>query len=97
MDYRVIQSQAFRHWLNTLRDKRAVARIAVRIDRLAEGNFGDYRSVGGGVSELRVDVGPGYRLYYTVRGRSLVILLCGGDKAGQRRDIRQAQRMAREI
>ena len=71
--------------------------IAIRIDRIEEGNFGDYRSVGSGVSEIRVNVGQGYRIYYTVRSRTVVILLCGGDKSSQRRDIRRAQRMANEL
>ena len=69
----------------------------VRIDRMEEGNFGDHWSVGGGVSELRVNVGEGYRIYYTIRQQTVVILLCGGDKTSQQRDIRRAQQMARDI
>ena len=97
MKYDVVKGDRFLRWLTRLRDRRAQAQILVRIDRMEEGNFGDHRSVGGGVSELRVNVGQGYRIYYTVRQQSLVILLCGGDKASQRRDIRQAQQMARDI
>ena len=97
MEYQVIKSGVCIQWLNTLRDKRALARILVRLDRLAEGNFGDHHAVGAGVSELRIDVGPGYQVYYTIRERKVVILLCGGDKSSQWRDIRQAQRMAKEI
>ena len=97
MKYDVVKGDRFLRWLTRLRDRRAQAHILVRIDRMEEGNFGDHRSVGGGVSELRVNVGQGYRIYYTVRQQSLVILLCGGDKASQRRDIRQAQQMARDI
>ena len=97
MKYYVVKGDRFLRWLTRLRDRRAQAQILVRIDRMEEGNFGDHRSVGGGVSELRVNVGQGYRIYYTVRQQSLVILLCGGDKASQRRDIRQAQQMARDI
>ena len=66
----------------------------MRIDRMEEGNFGDHRSIGDGVSELRVDVGAGYRIYYTTRQQSVVILLCGGDKSRQRKDIECARRMA---
>lgn len=95
--YDVVKGDRFLRWLTRLRDKRAQAQILVRIDRIEEGNFGDHRSVGGGVSELRVNVGQGYRIYYTIRQQRVVILLCGGDKASQRRDIRQAQQMARDI
>ncbi|MXY56439.1 MAG: type II toxin-antitoxin system RelE/ParE family toxin [Gammaproteobacteria bacterium] len=94
MHYAVVKSDTFRRWLKGLRDKRAQARIAVRIDRMEEGNFGDHRSIGDGVSELRVDVGAGYRIYYTTRQQSVVILLCGGDKSRQRKDIECARRMA---
>ncbi len=97
VEYEVIKSAAFLNWLEGLRDRNAQARIAIRIDRIEEGNFGDYRSVGSGVSEIRVNVGQGYRIYYTVRSRTVVILLCGGDKSSQRRDIRRAQRMANEL
>ena len=97
MRYEVIRSDRFSRWLDRLRDKRAQAQIQVRVDRIEDGNFGDHSSVGGGVSELRVDVGQGYRIYYTIRRQRVVILLCGGDKASQRRDIIRAQQMAREI
>ena len=97
MNYRVIQSGTFRRWLKGLRDRRAQARIAVRIDRAEEGNFGDHQSVGQGVSEMRVHVGKGYRVYYTIRGNTAMILLCGGDKSSQRRDIERAHQMAREL
>lgn len=97
MNYQVTQSDAFRRWLRGLRDKQARARIAVRIDRLEEGYFGDHQSVGQGVSEMRVHAGKGYRVYYTIRGKTAVILLCGGDKSSQRRDIGRAHQMAREL
>lgn len=97
MRYQVVKSDRFLNWLNRLRDKRAQAQILVRIDRVEEGNFGDNRTVGGGVSELRVNVGQGYRIYYTIRQRRVIFLLCGGDKASQQRDIRRAQQMAREL
>ena len=80
-----------------MRDPRAQSSIAARIVLVQSGNFGDCKSVGMGVSELRVNVGPGYRLYFTVRGRELVILLVGGDKGSQRRDIAAAKTMAGQI
>ena len=98
MEYEVTASQTFRRWLRDLRDLQMNrAYIAVRIDRMAEGNFGDHRSVGGGVSELRINRGPGYRVYYTIRERTVVVLLCGGDKDTQQQDIAQAQRMTEEL
>lgn len=97
MTYTVTQSETFRRWIRALRDRQAQARIAVRLDRVADGNFGDHRSVGQGVSELRVNVAQGYRVYYTIRDKALVLLLCGGDKASQQQDIHRAQRMARTL
>ena len=97
MPYTVIVSETFRRWLRALRDHQAQARIAVRLDRVAEGNFGDHRSVGQGVSELRINVGQGYRVYYTIRDKTVVLLLCGGDKASQQQDIHRAQQMACEL
>ena len=93
----VRRSAEFIDWLTRLRDVSARARIAKRIDRIAQGNFGDAKSVGNGVSELRFTFGPGYRVYYTRRGDVVVILLCGGDKASQSRDIERAMAMAQEI
>ena len=97
MRYEVVKGDEFLRWLMRLRDKRAQARISVRLDRLEEGNFGDHRSVGRGVSELRINVGLGYRVYYVIRERVVVVLLCGGAKATQQRDIERAQRMAEEV
>ena len=97
VEYEVIKSATFLNWLKGLRDRNARARIAVRIDRIEDGNFGDHRSVGGGVSEIRVNVGQGYRIYYTIRNRTVVILLCGGDKSSQRRDISRARQMESEL
>ena len=97
MEYEVIASRAFRRWLRDLRDHQARAYIAIRVDRMAEGNFGDHRSIGGGVSELRINRGPGYRVYYTIRQRTVVVLLCGGDKDTQQQDIDRAQRMTEEL
>lgn len=81
----------FDEWLRELRDTHAVARVLARIGRVRRGNLGDSKPVGEGVSELRVDYGPGYRVYLGQQGQTLVILLCGGDKRTQERDIRQAQ------
>ena len=97
MKYEVVKGDRFLRWLTRLRDKRAQAQILVRIDRIEEGNFGDHRSVGGGVSELRFNVGQGYRIYYTIRQQRVVILLWGGDKTSQQGDIRRAQQMATDI
>ena len=93
----ILYTEAFETWLNTVRDLRAKASILSRIERVEDGNFGDHGSVGAGVSELRINVGQGYRVYYTIRREMVVILLCGGDKSRQRQDIRQAQQMAMEV
>ena len=77
-------------WLDGLRDMRGRVAVLRRIDRITLGNFGDHKPVGGGVWELRVDVGPGYRLYYAQAGNTLVLLLCGGDKSSQQADIERA-------
>jgi putative addiction module killer protein len=95
--FEVRRTGEFIDWLTRLRDVQARARIAKRIDRLVQGNFGDAKSVGNGVSELRFTFVPGYRVYYTTRGRAVVILLCGGDKGSQTQDIERAIAMAREI
>ena len=88
------KTETFARWLDDLRDLRARARVQVRIERLAAGNAGDVKAVGEGVSELRIDYGPGYRVYFTKRGRAVVILLAGGVKSTQAADIRSAQRLA---
>ena len=90
------QTKVFADWLRELRDERAKARIAARLWRLAFGHFGDVTPVGEGVRELRIHYGPGYRVYFQQRGRSLVLLLCGGDKGSQRRDIARALELARQ-
>jgi putative addiction module killer protein len=91
------KTDVFAKWIDGLRDLRARARIQARIERLAMGNPGDVRPVGEGVSELRLDYGPGYRVYYKKRGRRLIILLAGGDKSTQARDIKAALRLARGL
>jgi putative addiction module killer protein len=93
----VRQTEIFARWLANLRDSRARARINARIRRLSTGNPGDTRSVGGGVSELRIDYGPGYRVYFVRRGEALVILVSGGDKRTQDRDIAMAIKLVREL
>ena len=91
------RTNAFDRWLRGLRDRQAQTRIIDRIDRLAEGNPGDVRPVGEGVSELRFHYGPGYRVYFVQRGSSLVILLAGGDKSSQRRDVARAIEISRAL
>lgn len=90
------QTETFRKWRQRLRDERARAMIASRLDRLAFGNAGDVKPVGAGISELRIDYGPGYRVYFTRRGQQIIILLCGGDKSTQAKDIQTAKRLAAE-
>ncbi|MHB1285592.1 MAG: type II toxin-antitoxin system RelE/ParE family toxin [Leptospirales bacterium] len=91
------QTEIFSDWFSKLRDRAAKARIDIRIRRLSLGNPGDVKPVGGGISELRIDYGPGYRLYLAQRGSSLVILLAGGDKSTQEKDIRVAQELADKL
>ena len=91
------QTLTFSDWLNNLRDVRAKTRIAIRIARIEAGLMGDVKSVGDGVSEVRIDFGPGYRLYFTRRGEELIILLCGGDKGSQAWDIAKAKEMAAQL
>jgi putative addiction module killer protein len=93
----VRQTDLFYQWLTGLRDERAEMRIVSRIRRLSIGNFGDVKPVGEGVSELRIDYGPGYRVYFVQRGRTFILLLCGGDKRTQVRDIQRAKELAREF
>jgi putative addiction module killer protein len=93
----VRQTVVFSEWLASLRDAKAVARIDVRIRRLSLGNFGDAKSVGGGVRELRIDYGPGYRVYFVERRNVVVILLCGGDKRSQGADIALAKKLSKEV
>ena len=93
----VRQTEAYARWIADLDDDRARARIEVRVYRLSLGNPGDIRPVGEGVSEMRIDYGPGYRVYLTQRGKDLVILLCGGDKRTQGRDIAAAKALARQL
>lgn len=91
------QTEAFASWFWDLRDRRARARVQVRIDRLSLGNPGDAKPVGEGVSELRIDYGPGYRVYFVQRGATLIVLLAGGDKSTQAQDIAAALKLARSL
>jgi putative addiction module killer protein len=93
----VRQTEEFSGWLHRLRDANAVARIVARIRRMEQGNPGDVNNVGNGVMEMRIDYGPGYRVYYLHRGSTVVILLCGGDKRTQPRDIKRAHKMAEKL
>ena len=92
---RVEKTEAYREWLDALRDRTGRARILVRVDRLIAGNPGQHRDLTDGVSELKIDVGPGYRVYYTHRGTRLLLLLSGGDKSTQQNDITTAIQLAR--
>jgi len=92
----VTKTREFETWIGSLRDPPAAARIGIRVDRLTFGYFGDVKPVGGGVSEMRVDHGPGYRVYFAQKGTIAVLLLCGGDKSSQARDIRKAKDLWRD-
>ena len=93
----LIATPEFEQWLEILRDAKGKARILSRLDSAALGNFGDCQSVGDGVSEMRIHFGPGYRVYFTRRGTFVYVLLIGGDKSTQKRDIKRAHKMAREL
>lgn len=93
----ILKSDEFDAWLSGLRNKKAKAKIALRVERAEQGNFGDCEAVGDGVSEMRIHYGPGYRLYFTRRGEIVYLLLLGGDKSTQQRDIRKAVEMANNL
>ena len=92
---RVEETLVYREWINSVRDRIGKAKIQVRVDRLVHGNPGDHRILSSGISELRIDFGPGYRVYYAQRGDHLLLLLAGGDKSTQQRDIRRAIALAK--
>ena len=94
--YNIKQTEKFSKWLLKLKDLQGKIAIARRIERMRNGNFGDYKSVGKTVSELRIDKGPGYRVYYTIKDDEIIILLIGGDKSTQSKDIDKAQNLAKE-
>lgn len=91
--YELLMSDRFRRWLQRLRDRQVRARVNARLRRLAMGHFGDVRALGGGLYEVRLDIGPGYRLYFIHSGGRVIVLLAGGDKSTQTRDIEQARRL----
>jgi len=97
MRYAIISTEMFDKWLRKLRDRQAALAVANRITRAAAGNFGDVQAVGGGVSEMRIFIGKGYRVYFVKRGLEIVLLLCGGDKSSQQNDIKIAKAMAEEL
>ncbi len=92
--YEILKSSTFDAWLRGLRDRDAKARIEVRIRRLSLGNPGQFRALKDGITELKIDYGPGYRVYYTFKGKTLILLLCGGDKSSQSKDIQLASEIS---
>jgi len=94
---RVEETETYREWINALKDRVGRARVQVRVDRLVHGNPGKHRDITNGVSELKIDVGPGYRVYYTQRGSRLLLLLVGGDKSTQQKDIEMAISLAKNF
>lgn len=97
MEYEIEKTESFDKWLKKLRDRKAVLAITARLDRAKLGNFGDVEPVGDGVSEMRIFLGPGYRLYFTIRDNKIIFMLCGGDKATQQKDIKKAKEIAQTI
>jgi putative addiction module killer protein len=97
MRYEIEKTDVFDKWLKKLRDRQAVLAIAKRLDRAILGNFGDVAPVGDGISEMRIFIGKGYRLYYEIRDHRIIVLLCGGDKTTQKKDIARAKNMAKII
>ena len=97
MEYEIEKTEVFDKWLKKLRDRKAVLVIAARLDRAKLGNFGNVDPVGEGVTEMRIHLGPGYRLYYTIKEAKIIFMLCGGDKSTQKKDIKQAKEMAKTI
>jgi putative addiction module killer protein len=94
--FKVRRTDIFIDWVSDLKDRRAAARIAARIQRMEDGNLGDVKPVGEGVSEMRIDYGPGYRIYFMQLDRTIILLLCGGDKGTQNSDIARAKKLAKE-
>ncbi len=97
MKYEINQTSLFKKWFKSLKDRQAAIKISARLLRLENGNFGDVESVGNGVYELRIFVGKGYRVYYTKRGSKLILLLCGGHKGTQKKDIQTAKNLIKEM
>jgi putative addiction module killer protein len=97
MSYEIQATRLFDKWSANLKDRRASKAIAMRLDRAANGHFGDVKSIGDGVSEMRIFVGKGYRLYFTIDNGEIIILLCVGDKSSQQRDIKKAKELAKNL
>ena len=97
MKYEIKTTAIFNKWAGKLKDKRAARNIALRLARARNGNLGDIASVGDGISEMRIFIGKGYRLYFTIRGGEIILLLCGGDKSSQQKDITQAKEIIKLI
>jgi putative addiction module killer protein len=97
MNYKIHTTQSFDKWSADLKDKQAALAVAMRLDRAANGNLGDIKPVGDGVSEMRIFVGQGYRLYFTIRNGEIIVLLCGGDKSTQQRDIKKAKELVKNL
>ena len=95
--FEVLKTSEYQKWVTSLTDLRAQALITARVDRLAVGNPGNVKAVGDGISELKIDFGPGYRVYFTRTGKTVVLLLCGGDKSSQTKDIRRAKQIAASL
>ena len=95
--YEIVQTETFSIWLHGLKDKQAKARIRARVERACLGNFGDWSPEGGKIRAMRIDYGPGYRLYFIIRKIRIIVLLCGGDKRTQESDIKHARTLAKEI
>jgi len=96
-EYQVYETEVYTKWFASLKDERAKARIDKRVDRARYGNFGDWKTEAGEVRAMKIDYGPGYRLYYVIRDNKLIILLCGGDKRNQQADIKRAAELAQEV
>jgi len=95
--YEIRQTEHFSKWLSKLKDRRAQSKIVIRLQRAALGNLGDYEAVGEGVSELRIFEGKGYRVYFTIKNKEIIFMLCGGDKSSQDNDIKLAKKMRSEL
>jgi putative addiction module killer protein len=95
--YQILKTETYANWLDSLRDIQARTRVLVRIERLIAGNPGDVKPVGEGVSELRINYGPGYRVYYKIQDQTIIVLLAGGDKSTQTKDIERALQLARSL
>ncbi len=97
MKYEIKKTEIFDKWFKELRDRKAVLAITARLDRARLGNLGDVEPVGDGVSEMRIFLGPGYRLYFTILGNKIIVMLCGGDKSTQKKDIKKAKKIIQTI